>query len=153
LVANAYLVHATEVASKVAGRLGEVEDAQRYRDAAQRLRKLFREEYISPKGRLSSDTQTSYVLALHFNLLDSEVEIQTARSRLDWLTRWEAFKINTGFVGTPHILPTLANVDMMGTAYRMLQERDCPSWLYPITMGATTIVSTISCRKHAAIVS
>ncbi|KAI8651005.1 Alpha-L-rhamnosidase [Fusarium keratoplasticum] len=139
LVANAYLVHVTEVASKVAGRLGEIEDAKRYREDAQRLRKLFRDEYISPKGRLSSDTQTSYVLALHFNLLDSEVEIQTARSRLDWLTRWEAFKINTGFVGTPHILPTLANIDMMGTAYRMLQERDCPSWLYPITMGATTI--------------
>lgn len=142
LVANAYLVHVTNIASEVADRLGEVEDARRYRDDAQRLRKLFRDEYISPRGRLSSDTQTGYILALQFNLLDSNVEIQTAQSRLDWLTRWEAFKINTGFVGTPYVLPALAKVDKMSTAYRMLQERDCPSWLYPVTMGATTIVST-----------
>ncbi|KAL6401189.1 alfa-L-rhamnosidase [Ilyonectria robusta] len=141
LVANAYLVHVTKIASEVADRLGEVEDARRYRDDAQRLRKLFRDEYISPRGRLSSDTQTGYVLALQFNLLDSNVEIQTAQSRLDWLTRWEAFKINTGFVGTPYILPALAKIDKMSTAYRMLQERDCPSWLYPVTMGATTIAS------------
>ncbi|KAM0325155.1 hypothetical protein ACHAQA_007694 [Verticillium albo-atrum] len=125
--------------SDIAHRLGKTEAAERYRSDASRLRKLFRDEYISPNGRISSDTQTSYVLALQFDLLDSEEEIQTAKSRLDWLTKWEAFKINTGFVGTPHILPALSKVGMIGIAYRMLQERDCPSWLYPVTMGATTI--------------
>lgn len=141
LVANAYLVHVTELAAKIAACLGETEHERRYGDDARRLRKRFRDEYITPSGRLASDTQTAYVVALHMDLLDSSAEIDTAKARLDWLTRWEAFKINTGFVGTPHILPALAKVDMMSIAYRMLQEQDSPSWLYPVTMGATTIVS------------
>ncbi|CAK7198022.1 hypothetical protein SEUCBS139899_000678 [Sporothrix eucalyptigena] len=139
LVANAYLVHVTEMAATIGECLGETELAQKYADDAHRLRRLFREEYIAPSGRIASDTQTAYVLALHMDLLDGPREINTARTRLDWLIRWEAFKINTGFVGTPHILPALAKVDMMTIAYRMLQEKDDPSWLYPVTMGATTI--------------
>ena len=142
LVANAYLIHTTELASRIADCPGETKHAKRYGNDAQKLRKLFREEYISLKGRISSDTQTAYVLALHMNLMDSTEEIETAKTRLDWLIRWEAFRINTGFVGTPHILPALAKVDMINLAYRMLQEQECPSWLYPITMGATTIVRT-----------
>ncbi|KAL1897387.1 hypothetical protein Sste5346_004123 [Sporothrix stenoceras] len=139
LVANAYLVHVTERAAQIAALLNETEAAQRYGSDARRLRARFRSEYVTPSGRLSSDTQTAYVLALHMDLYDSPAELSTARHRLDWLTRWEAFKINTGFCGTPHILPALAKVDMLPTAYRMLQERDSPSWLYPVTMGATTI--------------
>lgn len=38
------------------------------------------------------------------------------------------------------ILKVLADDDMLGYAYRMLQEQDEPSWLYPVSMGATTIV-------------
>ncbi|CAK7231032.1 hypothetical protein SBRCBS47491_007794 [Sporothrix bragantina] len=139
LVANAYLVHVTQRAAEIAACLGEEKHAQRYGDDAQRLRQRFRDEYVTPKGRLSSDTQTAYVLALHMDLLDGQEQITTARDRLDWLARWDAFKINTGFVGTPHILPALAKVDAINIAYRMLQEKGCPSWLYPVTMGATTI--------------
>lgn len=139
LVVNAYLVHVTERAAQIAVLLGETDAAKRYGNDASRLRARFRAEYITPSGRLSSDTQTAYVLALHMDLYDSPTELNTAKQRLDWLTRWEALKINTGFCGTPHILPALAKVDMLATAYRMLQERDSPSWLYPVTMGATTI--------------
>ncbi|CAK7217227.1 hypothetical protein SCUCBS95973_003074 [Sporothrix curviconia] len=139
LVANAYLVHVTQQAAAVAACLGETAHAVRYSEDARRLRQRFRDEYVTPRGRLSSDTQTAYVLALHMDLLDGQAQISTAKDRLDWLTRWDAFKINTGFVGTPHILPALAKADMMGIAYRMLQEQGCPSWLYPVTMGATTI--------------
>lgn len=57
------------------------------------------------------------------------------------MVRWEVFKITTGFAATPVILQVLADNGMLGHAYRMLQERDCPSWLYPVGMGATAIVS------------
>lgn len=60
------------------------------------------------------------------------------------MVRWEAFKIITGFAGTHVILQVLADSGMLGHAYRMLQERDCPSWLYPVVMGAMTIVSVHS---------
>lgn len=57
------------------------------------------------------------------------------------MIRWEAFKITTGFAGMPIILQVLADHGMLSHAYSMLQERECPSWLYPVGMGATTIVS------------
>ncbi len=91
-------------------------------------------------ARLVSDTQTAYALVLCFGLLPEE-HLETAKARLDWLTRWEAFKITTGFAGTPIILQVLADAGMLNLAYRMLQGADDPSWLYPVTMGATTIVS------------
>jgi alpha-L-rhamnosidase len=64
--------------------------------------------------------------------------------RLEWLIKWDYFKISTGFAGTPLILPNLAKHKKLHLAYRMLQERDNPSWLYSVGMGATTIVS----RSH-----
>jgi alpha-L-rhamnosidase len=101
---------------------------------------MFQAEYITATGRLVSDTQTAYALALRFGLFP-EKDLTKAQARLEFLTRWESFKITTGFAGTPIILEVLADHGMLNLAYGMLQERDDPSWLYPVTMGATTIVS------------
>lgn len=139
LVANAFLIHVTERTAEIGEILGK-SSADRYAKQAGELRALFREEYVTPNGRLASDTQAAYAIALHFGLLDTEQKRDAARSRLDWLTKWEAFKITTGFAGTPIILYALASGGTVSNAYRMLQERDDPSWLYPIRMGATTIV-------------
>ncbi len=141
LVANAYLVHTTGIASEIARLLGKSDAMSKYAKQAFDLRVAFRQEYLSPNGRLASDTQTSSAVALRFGLFSGERELETAKSRLDWTTRWEAFKITTGFAGTPIILHALADAGLLGHAYRMLQERDDPSWLYPVRMGATTIVS------------
>ncbi|KAH7381063.1 bacterial alpha-L-rhamnosidase-domain-containing protein, partial [Cadophora sp. MPI-SDFR-AT-0126] len=137
-VANAYLIYVTKLAAEIGKTIGKVEIAQRYSDQASRLLDLFQQEYITPTGRLVSDTQTAFTLALRFGLLP-EKHIDVGRARLSWLVRWELFRINTGFVGTPIILNTLAENGMLNLAYRMLEEQEDPSWLYPISMGATTI--------------
>lgn len=109
------------------------------------MAETFRAEYVTRRGRLACDTQAPYALALLFGLFGpKEEQTRTARTRLDWMVRWEAFKITTGFAGTPIILQVLADNGMLGHAYRMLQERGCPSWLHPVGMGATTIVSVHS---------
>lgn len=106
------------------------------------MAETFRAEYVTKRGRLACDTQAAHALVLLFGLFGTDEEqTRTARARLDCMVRWEAFKITTGFAGTPTILQVLADNGMLGHAYRMLQERDCPSWLYPVSMGATTIVS------------
>ncbi|KAI9896357.1 hypothetical protein N3K66_008529 [Trichothecium roseum] len=139
LVANAYLIHTTELASEVAKVLGKTGESERYSADAARLRKLFQEEYVTPRGRIACDTQTAYALALSFGLLATESQVAAAAQRLGTLVRWERFRITTGFAGTPIILHALADHGMLDLAYRMLQERDRPSWLYPVGMGATTI--------------
>ncbi|KAL4867810.1 bacterial alpha-L-rhamnosidase-domain-containing protein [Aspergillus spectabilis] len=138
LVANAYLIHTTKLAAQVGAILGKIEKAAHYATEVTRLTQLFQNEYVTPNGRLACDTQTAYALALNFGLLSSH-HIQTARDRLAFLVRWDRFQINTGFAGTPIILQTLADNGNLNLAYRMLQEADCPSWLYPVRMGAATI--------------
>ena len=47
--------------------------------------------------------------------------------------------IGTGFPGTPHILFVLADNGYADVAYKMLLNTRCPSWLYEVRVGATTI--------------
>jgi alpha-L-rhamnosidase len=140
LVANAYLVYVTGVVARIAKVLGREKEAERFANEHSKLKIQFQREYITPNGRLSSDSQTAYALALSFDLLPPESR-PAAIQRLDWLVRYDTFKISTGFAGTPLILHALADADLLHLAYRMLQEKEDPSWLYAVRMGATTIVS------------
>ena len=62
-----------------------------------------------------------------------------AGATLAELVRASGYHISTGFVGTPLICDALCSAGEYDAAYRLLMQRDCPSWLYPVTMGATTI--------------
>lgn len=143
LPANAYLVSTTRLVARIANVLGKQHDAQRYQLDFLRLRQLFRDEYITKNGRVSSDTQTALTLALWFDLVEEDQRAHSV-DRLDFLIRWEYFKVSSGFAGTPLILSNLAKHGKLDLAYRMLQERDNPSWLYSVGMGATTIVGPSS---------
>ncbi|KAM0471285.1 hypothetical protein ACHAPX_009467 [Trichoderma viride] len=138
-VADAYLVRVLETISRVSSLLGEEKDASRYTEEATRARKAFQDEYTTPSGLLVSDTQTAYSLAISFGLFDRKDQIMKAASRLSHLVHVAKYRIATGFVGTPLITHALSDTGNSQLAYRMLLEQSCPSWLYPITMGATTI--------------
>lgn len=139
LVADAWLVHTTQVASELARLVGQTKDAERWAAEAQRLKKEYQNEYITPNGRLMSDTQTALAIALHFELLP-ERSVPIAAERLALLIRKAIFQISTGFAGTPIILQVLSDHGFLQHAYRMFQEKQYPSLLYPASMGATTIV-------------
>jgi len=99
----------------------------------------FNDEFVTPGGRLASDAQTAYALALTAGLLEKAEQRERAGRRLVELVAAENHRIGTGFVGTPLICDALAGVGADDTAYRLLLQRECPSWLYPVTMGATTV--------------
>ncbi len=48
-------------------------------------------------------------------------------------------RISTGFAGTPFVGDALAATGHLDDAYALLLQREAPSWLYAVTMGATTI--------------
>ena len=85
-----------------------------------------------------SDAPTAYALALRFDLLPSELR-QRATDRLVELIRNDEYRIGTGFVGTPLVCDALVDADRVDDAYFLLLQEQCPSWLYPVTMGATTV--------------
>src|SRR5262249_25619889 len=89
--------------------------------------------------QMTSDSQTAYALALQFGLLASDRQRAGASRRLAELVRAGGYRIGTGFVGTPLICDALTTAGHVDLAYQLLLQTDCPSWLYPVTMGATTI--------------
>ncbi len=139
LVATAYLARSAELVGRAAGILGLTKEQAHYLALAAEIRQAFAQEYVTPAGRVLSDTQTAYALAIEFGLLPRPEQRQHAAERLVALVRSNNYRIGTGFVGTPLICDALCHTDNAAAAYGLLLQRECPSWLYPVTMGATTI--------------
>jgi alpha-L-rhamnosidase len=118
--------------------LGSADDAGYFAAVAERVRGAFQKHYVSDGGRVRSDCATVYALAIEFGLLD-EADRRGAGDRLAELARDNGFRISTGFAGTPFVTGALSSTGHLDEAYRLLLERECPSWLYPVTMGATTV--------------
>ena len=103
-----------------------------------RTRAAFNEHYVADDGMVRSDCTTAYALAIVFGLLDARGRA-AAGKRLRRLVAESSHRISTGFAGTPYITDALTRTGHLDDAYALLLERECPSWLYPVTMGATTI--------------
>ena len=137
VVATAYLVRSAEIVAAAAEVLGR--DGADYRALAGRTREAFAREYVTGSGRVLSDAPTVYAQAVEWALLPTPEQRSVAGRRLADLVRVNGFRIATGFVGTPLITDALTSAGYPELAYRLLLERGCPSWLYPVTMGATTV--------------
>ncbi|MEC0204933.1 glycoside hydrolase family 78 protein [Paenibacillus lautus] len=138
LIASAFYAYSVELLRKTAVVLGQEKDAAAYATLKERVVAAFRNEFVTPSGRLAASTQTAHVLALMFGLLDEEAEKRAAK-RLCSLLEESRYHLTTGFVGTPYINHVLSQHGMHDAAYKLLLQRDYPSWLYPVTKGATTI--------------
>jgi alpha-L-rhamnosidase len=139
LVASAYLAHSARLTARAADVLGRAEAAERYGRLADDTASAFRFEFVAPSGRLVGETATSLAVALVFDLIEDAEQRARAGARLADLVREGDYRVQTGFVGTPLICDALAVTGNTEAAYRLLLEQGCPSWLYPVTMGATTI--------------
>lgn len=138
LVATAYFAASARATGWMAEVLGRAEDAAHYLGLFNEVRCAFVAAYVLPDGRMTSDSQTAYSLAIAFQLVDDH-EQRLAGERLAELVAASGNRISTGFVGTPLITDALSESGQIGSAYDLLLEQDCPSWLYPVTQGATTI--------------
>ena len=117
--------------------LGRSKDAEEYGNLSARITEAFNREFVTSTGRLASNTQTAYALALAFNLLPEERRAEAAR-RLAQDVR--GFKhLTTGFLGTPHLSYALSENGYLDEAFMLLLRDEYPSWLYPVTRGATTV--------------
>ena len=139
LVATAYFAWSASLVARAAQVLGRRDLAEEYGHLAERVRRAFREEFVTATGLISSDSVTAYALAIMFDLYDDPSHRVRAAARIATLSAARGFTISTGFVGTALVLPALSATGDVATAYRLLTETECPSWLYPITMGATTM--------------
>ncbi|MDC7241648.1 MAG: family 78 glycoside hydrolase catalytic domain, partial [Spirochaetales bacterium] len=138
LVATAYYAHSADILSRAATALGNKEDALEYRELNGQIKEAFCQEYLTPRGRISSETQTAHIMALYFDLVPQEHRLRLAVSLISNLfeNKWH---LSTGFLGTPLLCPALSLVGREDAAFRLLLQEEYPSWLYQVRKGATTI--------------
>jgi alpha-L-rhamnosidase len=138
LVAQAAFCHSLDLLARTAALLGHDTDAKRYERIGGQAQRAFAKEYVTPNGRLASDAQTAYALAIRYHLVPAKA-VAHAGERLAMLVFKEGFRIGTGFVGTPLLCDALCETGHADVAYALLEQTECPSWLYPVLQGATTI--------------
>jgi alpha-L-rhamnosidase len=137
LIATAYFAHSTDLLARAALVLGKAEDARSYRALFEGIRAAFQREYVTATGRLTSNTQTAYVLALDFGLLSDTLRAEAARRLAEDVRRMG--HLTTGFLGTPALTRMLSENGYVEDAYRLLLNERYPSWLYEVKQGATTV--------------
>ncbi len=111
-------------------------DAQKYGMLAENIRQAILNEYFTPSGRLSVDTQAAYIIALKFGIYRDKEKLK--EQFCDRLRR-DCYKIKCGFVGAPLLCTVLCENGMDNLAYHFLFQESFPSWLYCVNLGATTI--------------
>ncbi len=137
LIATAYYAHSSRLLSQIAAILGKTEDAAFYANLSEAVKKAFIEEFVTKNGRVVSHTQTGYSLALAFDLLPENLKKNAAEYLAADVKKMG--HLTTGFVGTPLLCQTLSDTGNDGLAFMLLNRKKYPSWLYPVTQGATTI--------------
>ena len=138
LIGNVYYLNSIDLLARAAGVLGKKEDEQHYRELYRKVLKLFRDEYITPAGRLVTETQTALALMLYFDLVEEKHRTGLIDRLVMNLVKTKK-QLRTGFAGTQYITKALSRNGQHALAGNILLQEECPSWLYCIRQGATTI--------------
>ena len=137
-IATAFFAYSSSILAATAKELGNTDDEKIYDDLFRKIKEVFINEYVTSAGRVGTNSQTSYVLALMFDLLPENLRKKSAHFLVeDILSRKN--HLSTGFLGTPYLCHVLSDNGYTDVAYDLLLQESYPSWLYPVKMGATTI--------------
>ena len=124
--------------SEIATILGKEEESKKYSALSEKVNDAYRHVFFDKDMGMKKPFQTAYVLPLKFNML-SEEDAKKAANKLAELVEKNQYCIATGFPGTPYILFALADHGKEDVAFKMLLNDKCPSWLFEVRMGGTTI--------------
>jgi len=138
VIATAYFAYSTQLLSKMAVAIDKNEDAVKYKELFEQIKKAFNKAYVSDDARIKGETQTCYVLGLYFDLLPDDKRPLAVQHLVEAI-RKKDWHLSTGFVGLSYLLPTLTQAGHLDVAYRLLTNETFPSWGYSIKNGATTI--------------
>ncbi|OLS33526.1 alpha-L-rhamnosidase [Bacillus sp. MRMR6] len=137
-ISSAYYCYSAMIVAKAARVLGDEDIAQEYEALANDVKEAIRAEYFTSTGRLALNTQTALVVALFMDLVPEDYRDRAANDLRAKLKK-DKNHLKTGFVGTPYLCRALSENGNNDLAYTLLLNKDYPSWLYAVTLGATTI--------------
>lgn len=138
-VATAYTKRSCDNLAHMAEILGKAEDAAHYRDLSDKIKAAYNKYMIAADGTVQQGHQAAYIRALALDMAEEEkrpLVIAQLKKELEAAN----YHLNTGFLSTVYLLPTLCDNGLVDEAFRILEQTDKPSWLHPITLGATTML-------------
>ncbi len=138
VIYTAYFAESAHLAARAAAALGKAAEAESYERLFQGIRDAFFRTYVSADGHIKGDTQTCYVLALAFDLVQGEQAKLAAQYLVENIEK-RNWHLSTGFVGTKHLMLVLSKIGRPDVAYRLLHNDTFPSWGFSIKQGATSI--------------
>lgn len=138
LIATAFFAWSTCLLSDIAAVLGRNRDAEQYATLFECIKTAFNTAYVSEYGQIKSDSQTAYVLALAFGLLD-EPRRTIAVDHLIHAIKDRDWHLSAGFIGTAYLMNVLTDAGHADVAYRLFHNDTFPSWGFAIKHGATSI--------------
>ncbi len=135
---TAWCVYVCDLMAEMAGWFGKDNAAATYAGYAESFRNAWCGAFLREDGTTSCGTQTSYALALAFGIIPEELRAASA-AQLALNIANHGWKLTTGFMGVSFLLPVLTEYGYTDIAYKLLEQEEYPSWIYPILQGATTI--------------
>ncbi len=138
VICTAYYAYLAEIMSAMAEVIGRETEAKRYAELHDNIRDAFAAAFIDEEGRILESSQTGYALAFAFSLIPEPLRDAAAQHYVDEIARFD-WHLATGFIGTPRLLPSLSLAKRDDVAYRLLMNTTYPSWLFQVTLGATTM--------------
>lgn len=124
-----FFAHTLDIVAQAAALLGKTHESRYYADAARLARDAFINEYVTPNGLVSSDTQTAYALALHFDMLPENLREQAVRRLMSHIDRAEG-RVVAGRSVTPYLFEELSRYGQGDLAFRLLQDGGAGDWLH-----------------------
>ncbi|TWX66883.1 Bacterial alpha-L-rhamnosidase [Colwellia demingiae] len=140
LLTTSYYGYGAFILAQSAQALGKVKEAEQHQQLFEQIAKATANTFFDKNGKLieGTETQTAYVLPLAFGLIDGQLAEKVAL-KLSKRIEQDGNLLNTGFLGTADLIPTLEKYGMRDQAMSILFSSDYPSWLYSIDQGATTM--------------
>lgn len=168
-----YHLYDLQILAKTAALLGKSEDALDFQKQYEQRKEFFNATYIDaatgktlhlgnqsvrfgpplPEDKTKKagdfvDTQASYAIPLHFDVLNANNKPKVVENLVGSIERENEddlgvtrpkYSLMTGFIGTASLNHALSENGKDAIAYRLLQQTTYPSWLYSVKNGATTI--------------
>ena len=138
-VATAYTKRSCDNLSHMARILGKFEDAAHYAALSEKLKAAYDKYLIADDGTIQPGHQAAYIRALALGMV-SDAKKPLVIAQLKKELEAANYHLNTGFLSTVYLLPTLCDNGLADEAFRILEQTDAPGWLHPITLGATTML-------------
>ena len=142
LVGTVFLAHSAELLGKIFEVLEK--DGSDFFEYAENVRPAFTERFVTEDGRLKNDYQGCYVLALAFDMVPDDVRKLLAKRLAEMIVE-NGCRLDTGFLSVPYLLDVLCDNGYEELATRLFMQKKCPSWLYEVEKGATTIWESWAC--------